>query len=73
MKREEVVKNLSEWRNVVQMVYRSRHDWVVKVIDWELHKKLKFDYVDKLFTHTNTHSHTHTHAHTHTTRICSRK
>ena len=30
-----------------QNVYKARHDWVGKVIRWELCKKLKFDHTNK--------------------------
>ena len=30
---------------------KSRHDWVGKVIHWELFKKLKFDHVNKKYIH----------------------
>ena len=29
--------------------YKSRHDWVEKIILWELCKKLKFDHSTKLY------------------------
>ena len=31
--------------------YKTEHDWVGKVILWELHKKLKFSHTTKLYTH----------------------
>ena len=30
-------------------VYKTRHDWVEKVIPWELCNRLKFDHTDKYF------------------------
>ena len=29
----------------------TRHDWVGKVIHWELYKKLKFDHTNKWYMH----------------------
>ena len=31
--------------------YKTRHDWVGKVIHWELCKKFKFDHTNKLYIH----------------------
>ena len=31
--------------------YKTTHDWVGKVIHWELYKKLKFDHTDEWYTH----------------------
>ena len=41
----------SECRNLMQKEYKSRHDWVEKVIHWELCKKFKFDYTNKWYMH----------------------
>ena len=35
----------------MQKDYKTRHDWVGKVIDWELCKKLKFDHTSKRYMH----------------------
>ena len=43
--------NQSECRKLVQKVYKTRHDWVEKVIHWELCKKLKFDHTNKWHIH----------------------
>ena len=32
---------------IVQKEYKTRHDWVAKVIHYELCKKLKFDHTNK--------------------------
>ena len=34
-----------------QKEYQTRHDWVGKVILWELCKKFKFDRTNKLYMH----------------------
>ena len=31
--------------------YKTRHDWMGKVIHWELCKKFKFDYTKKWYMH----------------------
>ena len=38
---------ISECRKLPLKEYKNRHDWVGKVIHWELCKKLKFDYTDQ--------------------------
>ena len=38
--------------------FKSRHEWIRKVIHWELCKSLKFKYTVKLCAHTRTHTHT---------------
>ena len=42
---------ISECSKLAQKEYQSRHDWVPKVIHWELHKELILDYTDKLKIH----------------------
>ena len=34
-----------------QKGYKLTHDWVGKVIPWELYKKLKFDHPNKWYIH----------------------
>ena len=38
---------ISEFNKLAQKQYKIRHNWVAKVIHWELCKKLKFDHMDK--------------------------
>ena len=46
-----------QWRNdlsrnkQMQKECKTRHDWVGKVIQWELCKKLKFDHSIKWYVH----------------------
>ena len=40
---------ISKYSKLAQKEYNSRHDWVVKVIHWELCKKLKFDLTNKWY------------------------
>ena len=42
---------ISECSKLVQKEYKTRHDWVGKVIHWELCKKLKFDHAKKWYMH----------------------
>ena len=42
---------ISECSKLAQKEYKTRHDWVDKVIQWELCKKLKFDYTNKWYMH----------------------
>ena len=32
-------------------IYKTRHDWVSKVIHWEMCKKFKFDHMNKCYMH----------------------
>ena len=41
---------ISECSKLVQE-YKTRHDWVDKVIHWEMRKKLKFDHTNKWYMH----------------------
>ena len=36
---------------LAQKEYKTRHDWVVKVIHWEMRKKFKFDHTNKRYMH----------------------
>ena len=40
---------ISECSRLAQKEYKTRHDWVGKVIHWELCKKLKFDHMNKWY------------------------
>ena len=42
---------ISECSKVTQEEYKTRHDWVGKVIHWELCKKVKFDHSNKWYMH----------------------
>ena len=43
---------ISEYSKFAQKEYKTRHDWVGKVIHWELCKKLKFDHTNKCYMQT---------------------
>ena len=50
--RDETINHLkSECSELAQKEYKTRHDWVEKVIHWELCKKLKFNHVIKWYMH----------------------
>ena len=40
---------ISECSKLAQKEYKARHDWVDKVIPWEMCKKFKFDHINKLY------------------------
>ncbi len=42
---------ISKCSNLTQKEYKNRHDWVGKVIHWELCKKFKFDHTNKWYMH----------------------
>ena len=41
----------SEFSKLAQKEYKSKHDWLEKVIDRKLCKKLKFNHTDKWYLH----------------------
>ena len=48
MDRDETVNPImSECSKLAQEKYKSKHNWVGKVIHWELCKRLKFDHTTK--------------------------
>ena len=50
--RDETIKHIiSEYSKLTQKEYKTRHDWVGKVIQLELCKKFEFDHWNKLFMH----------------------
>ena len=48
---ETINQQKSECSNLVQKEYKTRYDWVGKVIHRELCKKLKFDHTNKRYMH----------------------
>ena len=42
---------ISECSKLAQREYMTRHDWVGKVIHWEMCKQLKFDHTNKWYMH----------------------
>ena len=50
--RDETINHIvSECSKLAQREYKTRHDWVGKVIHWELCKKLNFHHATKWYTH----------------------
>ena len=50
--RDETINHIiSECSKLAQSEYKTRHDWVGKVIHWELCKKFKFEYTNKWYMH----------------------
>ena len=45
--RDEMITHISECCELAQKEYKTRHDWVGKVIHWEMFKKVKFDHSNK--------------------------
>ena len=46
-KNETINHIISEYSRLAQKECKTKHDWVEKVIHWELCKKLKFDHTTK--------------------------
>ena len=42
---------ISKWNEIVQKEYNTRHQWVGKMIEWELCQKFKFDNINKWYMH----------------------
>ena len=42
---------ITESSKLAQRAYKARHDWVGKVIHWEMCKKSKFDHTNKWYMH----------------------
>ena len=50
--RDETINHIiSECSKLALREYKARHDWVGKVIHWEMCKKFKFDHTNKWYTH----------------------
>ena len=50
--RDETINHIiSECSKLAQKEYKTRHDWMGKVIHWEMYKKLKFDHTNKWYIH----------------------
>ena len=42
---------INECSKLAQKVYKTKNEWVVKVIHWELCKRFKFDHMNKWYMH----------------------
>ena len=50
--RDETINHIiSECSKLAQKEYKARHDWVGKVIHWEMCKKFQFDHTNKWYMH----------------------
>ena len=50
--RDETINHIiSECNKLAQKEYKTRHDWVGKVIHWEMCKKFRFDLTNKWYMH----------------------
>ena len=50
--RDETVNHIiSESSKLAQKEYKTRHDWVGMVINWEMYKKFKCDHTNKWYMH----------------------
>ena len=50
--RDETINHIiSECSKLAQKEYKARHDWVSKVIHWEMCKKCQFDHANKCYMH----------------------
>ena len=50
--RDETINNIiSECSKLAQREYKTSHDWVGKVVHWEMCKKFKFDHTNKWYMH----------------------
>ena len=50
--RDEMINHMiSECSKLAQKEYKTRHNWVCKLIHWERRKKIKFDHTNKCYMH----------------------
>ena len=50
--RDETINHIiSECSKFAQKDYKTRHDWAIKVIHWELCRKFQFDHTNKWYMH----------------------
>ena len=50
--RDETINHIiSQCSKLAQKEYKARHDWVGKLVHWEVCKKFKFDHTNKWYMH----------------------
>ena len=50
--RDEIIRHIiNKYSKLAQKEYKTRHDWVGKVINWGVHKKFEFDHTNKWYMH----------------------
>ena len=47
--RDETINHISESNKLAQKEYKTCHDWIDKVIRWDMCKNFKFDYKNKWY------------------------
>ena len=47
--RDKTINHISKCSKLVRKDYKTGHDWLSKMIHWELYKKLKFDHTNKWY------------------------
>ena len=48
---EKIYHIITECSKLAQKEYKTRHNWVGKMIHWEMCQKFKFDHTNKLYMH----------------------
>ena len=48
---ETINQIFSECSKLARNDYKTRHDWIGKVIHWEMYKKFKFDHMNNWYMH----------------------
>ena len=49
--RDETINHISECSKLAQKEYKARHDWVGKIVHWDICRKFKFDHTNKWYMH----------------------
>ena len=49
--RDETINHIRECSKLAQMEYKVKHDWVGKVVHWEMCRKFQFDHTNKWYMH----------------------
>ena len=49
--RDKIIDHISKWSILAQKEYKTKYNWVGKVIHRELYKKFKFDHMNKWYMH----------------------
>ena len=53
--RDETINHIiNEYCKLALKEYKTRHDWVGKIMHWKLCKKFKFDHTNKCYLHNPT-------------------
>ena len=52
--KDETINHISECSKLAQKEYKARHDWVGKVIHWEMCRKFQLDHTNQWYMHNPT-------------------